>query len=46
VLQDFVAAVRGGPAPETRGTDNIRSLAMTLGAIASARAGKQIDIVV
>jgi predicted dehydrogenase len=46
VLQDFVAAVRGGPAPETRGTDNIQSLAMTLGAIASARAGRQIDIVI
>jgi predicted dehydrogenase len=46
VLQDFVAAVRGGPPPETRGTDNIQSLAMTLGAIASARAGKQIDIVI
>ena len=46
VLQDFVSAVRGGPAPETRGTDNIQSLAMTLGAIASARAGKQIDIAI
>lgn len=45
VLQDFVTAVRGGPAPETRGTDNIQSLAMTLAAIASARTGKPIDIV-
>jgi len=46
VLQDFVAAVRGGPAPETSGTDNIQSLAMTLGAISSARTGRQIDIVI
>ena len=44
-LQDFVTAVRGGPAPETRGADNIQSLAMTLGAIASARSGQRIDIV-
>jgi hypothetical protein len=46
VLQDFVEAVRGGPEPETRGSDNILSLAMTLGAIASARAGRQVDIVI
>jgi predicted dehydrogenase len=46
VLQEFVAAVRGGVRPETRGTDNIQSLAMSLAAIASARAGKRIDIVI
>jgi predicted dehydrogenase len=36
VMQDFVAAVRGGTEPETVGRDNIRSLAMALGAIDSA----------
>jgi len=46
VLQDFVAAVGGGSEPETRGTDNIQSLAMSLGAIESARAGRRIDIVI
>jgi predicted dehydrogenase len=46
VLQDFVAAVRGGIEPETRGADNIQSLAMSLGAMASARAGQRIDIVI
>ena len=44
VLQDFIAAVRGGPAPETCGRDNIHSLSMTLGAIDSARFGRRIDI--
>ena len=33
VMQDFIAAVRGGGAPETNGRDNIKSLAMALGAI-------------
>lgn len=46
VLQDFIAAVRGGKAPETRGADNIHSLAMSLAAIASARAGRRVDIVI
>jgi len=46
VLQDFIAAVRGGPAPETIGRDNIHSLAMTLGAIDSARTGRRVDIVI
>lgn len=46
VLQDFVAAVRGGTVPETAGTDNIHSLAMTLGAIDSARSGRRVDIVI
>jgi len=45
VLQDFVAAVRGGAIPETTGTDNIHSLAMTLGAIDSARSGRRVDII-
>jgi len=44
VLQDFVAAVRDGKEPETSGNDNIRSLAMSLGAIQSAQTGRRIDI--
>ncbi len=31
VMQDFVAAVRGGPPPETAGADNLKSLAMGRG---------------
>ena len=46
VLRDFVAAVRGGPPPETQGRDNIHSLAMTLGAIDSARRGQRVEIVI
>jgi predicted dehydrogenase len=44
VLQDFVAAVRGGPPPETRGADNIRSLAMVMGAIRSVETGMRVPI--
>ena len=39
VIADFLAAIRSGAPPETRGEDNIKSLAMALGAIASAEAG-------
>ena len=46
VLADFVAAVREGEQPETAGKDNIRSLAMVLGAIESAEAGRRVDIVI
>jgi len=46
VLSDFVRAVRSGGEPETVGHDNIRSLAMALGAIQSAEAGRRIDIVI
>ena len=46
VLTDFVRAVRAGGEPETVGHDNIRSLAMALGAIESAEAGRRIDIVI
>ena len=45
VLQDFIAAVRGGHVPETAGPDNIHSLAMTLGAVDSARSGRRVEIV-
>lgn len=44
VLSDFVRAVRDGTTPETVSTDNIKSLAMVLGAIESARTGTAIDI--
>jgi predicted dehydrogenase len=46
VISDFVRAVRSSGEPETVGHDNIRSLAMALGAIQSAEAGRRIDIVI
>ncbi len=46
VLSDFVAAVRSASEPETVGHDNIRSLAMVIGAIDSAGAGRRVDIVI
>ncbi|WP_018184877.1 Gfo/Idh/MocA family protein [Kaistia granuli] len=44
VMQDFIAATRGGPEPETVGHQNIKSLAMVFGAIESAETGRRIDI--
>ena len=44
VMEDFVAAVRGGPPPETAGADNVKSLAMVFGAVRSAEAGRPVDI--
>ncbi|CAN7463549.1 Gfo/Idh/MocA family oxidoreductase [Phyllobacterium sp. LjRoot231] len=46
VMQDFIAATRGGPPPETAGTENIKSLAMVLGAIDSAESGRRIEITI
>ena len=46
VMTDFVAAVQGGAVPETVGSDNIKSLAMALGAIQSAEQGKRIEIII
>ena len=46
VLTDFVRAVRERGEPETVGHDNIRSLAMALGAIDSSDAGRRVDIVI
>jgi len=46
VMQDFIAAVRNGGEPETTGTDNIKSLAMVLGAIESAETGRRVPITV
>ena len=45
VMQDFLAAVEGGPPPETAGADNLKSLAMVFGAVASAEGGRPVDIV-
>ena len=44
VMRDFVAAVRGGPPPETAGTDNLKSLAMVFAAIKSAETGQIVHI--
>ncbi|WP_284945016.1 Gfo/Idh/MocA family protein [Acidisoma cladoniae] len=44
VMRDFVAAVRGGPAPETRGEDNIKSFAMVMAAIRSAESGTRVAV--
>lgn len=46
VMQDFIAAVRGGAPPETAGRDNINSLAMALGAIDSAERGRRVEIII
>jgi len=44
VMQDFIAAVRGGPPPETAGEDNLKSLAMVFAAIKSAETGRAVDV--
>ncbi|MBV9288441.1 MAG: Gfo/Idh/MocA family oxidoreductase [Hyphomicrobiales bacterium] len=44
VMQDFIAAIRGGPPPETAGADNLKSLAMVFGAVKSAEAGLPVHI--
>jgi predicted dehydrogenase len=44
ILRDFADAVRTGVPPETRGEDNIRSLAMVFGAIESAETGRRVAI--
>ncbi|PYE87840.1 Gfo/Idh/MocA family protein [Phyllobacterium leguminum] len=46
VFKDFIAATRGGPAPETAGAENIKSLAMVFGAIDSAEAGRRVEITI
>jgi predicted dehydrogenase len=45
VIQDFVRAVENGTDSETRGSDNIKSLAMVFSAVESAETGRPIDIV-
>jgi len=44
VIADFVECLRKGKTPETICTDNIKSLAMVLGAIESAETGKTVKI--
>ena len=44
VIQDFIAAISNGTTPETNGADNIKSLAMVLGAIESAETGQRVPI--
>ncbi|RWH70804.1 Gfo/Idh/MocA family oxidoreductase [Mesorhizobium sp.] len=44
IIQDFMRAIETGTEPETRGADNIKSLAMVFGAIESAEAGRRVAI--
>jgi predicted dehydrogenase len=44
IMQEFIHCVRNGQTPETNGLDNIKSLAMVLGAIESAETGKRVEI--
>ncbi len=44
MIREFLEAVDQGRTPETVGHENIKSLAMSLGAVASADAGSTIDI--
>jgi len=43
-IRDFLACVRTGQRPETECHDNIKSLAMVLSAVRSARAGRRIAV--
>jgi len=40
VLRQFTSALAGGPAPETVGRDNLKSLAAVFAALESARSGR------
>jgi predicted dehydrogenase len=44
VIAEFIAAIREGRAPETVSSDNIKSLAMVFGAIASAEQQARVEI--
>ena len=44
IIQDFMHAIETGTQPETRGADNIKSLAMVFGAIESAQTGRRVAI--
>jgi predicted dehydrogenase len=44
VIADFLDAISTGREPETVSHDNIKSLAMVLGAIESAKSGQSIDL--
>ncbi|RWM11667.1 MAG: Gfo/Idh/MocA family oxidoreductase [Mesorhizobium sp.] len=45
IIKDFMHAIETGSEPETRGADNIKSLAMVFGAIESAETGRRVAIV-
>ncbi|AZO12983.1 MULTISPECIES: Gfo/Idh/MocA family oxidoreductase [unclassified Mesorhizobium] len=44
IIQDFMRGIETGTEPETRGADNIKSLAMVFGAIESAETGRRVAI--
>ncbi|CAN7508607.1 Gfo/Idh/MocA family protein [Mesorhizobium sp. LjNodule214] len=44
IIRDFMHAIETGTEPETRGADNIKSLAMVFGAIESAETGGRVAI--
>lgn len=44
VITDFVRAIESGSAPETRGEDNLKSLAMVLSAIRSSETGRRVEV--
>jgi predicted dehydrogenase len=44
LIQEFVHSIRTGTTPETICTDNIKSLAMVLGAVESAELGRNVEI--
>ena len=44
IIRDFIHAIKTGTEPETRGSDNIKSLAMVFGAIESAETGRRVAI--
>ena len=46
VISDFLAATSGGPVPETVGSENIKSLAMVLGAIDASEQGRRVEIII
>lgn len=43
-LAEFAAAIRENRDPETSGSDNLKSLAMVLGAVESAKTGKKVFV--
>ena len=44
IMREWVAAIRGGPTPETSAADNYNSLAMVLGAVESADLGARVSL--
>jgi hypothetical protein len=44
LIREFIQCVRDGTTPGTIGTDNIKSLAMVLGAVASAEQQRRVSI--